>query len=429
MRKARIIVVGGGPAGLMAAGCAAAAGVETLLLEKQKTPGRKLCITGKGRCNLTNVAPVDQLIARFGQTGEFLRQTFAQFDNAELMAFLRDNGLPLETERGGRVFPSSGRAKDVLDALLRWISSCGAQLTCSADVTELVVKNGYISAVISGGRRYPCRSVILATGGASYPRTGSTGDGYRVAAAVGHAIVPIRPALVPLVVADELSELLEGVELRNTQVRLLIDGELAGEGFGEVAFTDRGFAGPVALTLSGLAVDALDAERQVEFSLDLKPALDEAKLSARIDRDLAQRGDDRLKSFLRGLLPRQVVSACLRLTGLSGKRAAHSMTDGERQRLVGWLKDFRLTVTGYRPFSEAIITAGGVATHQVDPETMESRLVHGLYIAGELLDVDAATGGYNLQAAFSTGWLAGRSAAAAISNSSKSSKNSKNSKD
>jgi predicted Rossmann fold flavoprotein len=414
MRKARIIVVGGGPAGLMAAGRAAAAGVETLLLEKKKTPGRKLCIAGKGRCNITNTAECGDFLARFGETGEFLRHTFEQFGNTDLMAFLRDGGLELDTERGGRVFPSSGRAKDVLDALLRWVASCGVQLKYSTAVDKLVVSNGYLSGVMSGGRKYPCTAAILATGGASYPLTGSTGDGYRIAAAVGHEIVPIRPALVPLVVAENLTEVLDGVNLRNAKVRLLVDGEIAGEGFGEVAFTDRGFAGPVVLTLSGQAVDAIDAKRSVAFSLDLKPALSEAKLGLRISRDLAQRGDDRLKSFLRGLLPRQVVAVCLLQTGLSGKRVARSITAGERERLVAWLKDFRLTVTGYRSFSEAIITAGGVSTDEVDPRTLESRLVKGLYIAGEVLDVDAATGGYNLQAAFSTGWRAGHCAAAAI---------------
>jgi predicted Rossmann fold flavoprotein len=407
-------VIGSGPAGLMAAGQSAAAGATTLLLEKMKRPGRKLCITGKGRCNITNTAAIDDFLLRFGESGNFLRQTFSQFFNTDLMAFLEHNGLKVQTERGGRVFPASGKAPAVLAALLQWSLSCGVQLKRSTPVDKLLVSDGQLSGVVSGGRKYKCTAAILATGGASYPATGSSGDGYRLAASVGHRIVPIRPALVPLTLKGDRTRNIDDVSLRNTNVRLLIDDTLYSEAFGEVALTSSGLAGPVILTLSGRAVDAINAKRKVVFSLDLKPALSEEKLDARISRDLAKRGKDPFKSFLRGLLPRQVIPVCLMQTGIPGKRIAGSITTDDRQRLISWLKDWRLTVTGHRPFSEAIITAGGIATDEVDPQTLASRLVKGLYLAGEVLDIDADTGGYNLQAAFSTGWLAGRSAASAI---------------
>jgi predicted Rossmann fold flavoprotein len=414
MINKRIIVIGGGPAGLMASGQASMAGVSTLLLEKKKRAGLKLSITGKGRCNLTNTAGIDDFLARFGNTSEFLRPTFSQFFSKELVAFMESNGVQLTTERGGRIFPTSGKAPEVVAAMMRWISNCGVQLKCSSPVDKIMVRDGRVAGVVSGGRKYACGAAILATGGASYPATGSDGDGYRLAATVGHTVVPIRPALVPITIKGDSAKIMDGVRLRNAKVGLHIDGKMRREAFGEVAFTNSGFGGPVVLTLSGQCVDAIDAGRKVVFSLDLKPALSEKKLDARIVRDMAQRGEEPFKSFLRGMLPRQVVSVCMIQTGISGKRAAKSVTASERKRLVSWLKDFRLEATGYRSFSEAIITAGGLATREIDHETMKSRLVDGLYFAGEVMDVDADTGGYNLQAAFSTGWLAGRSATADI---------------
>jgi hypothetical protein len=269
--------------------------------------------------------------------------------------------------------------------------------------------------VCCGGREIPCRAAVLATGGASYPATGSTGDGYRFAAAAGHHIIDIRPALVPLETAGPAAGRMAELNLRNIRARLVVDGNKAAEDFGELVFTESGVTGPVILTLSGLAVDALRNGRKVALSLDLKPALDEQKLDRRLLRDLDARGKEPLGSLLRGLLPREMVPVCLDLIDLSAEHLAATMTVKERRRLRQWIKDFRLEVTGFRPFAEALVTAGGVDTREVDPRTMESRLVKGLYLAGELLDLQADTGGYNLQAAFSTGWLAGRSAAHAVS--------------
>lgn len=411
MAGRRVVVVGGGAAGLMAAGQAALGGAETLLLEKMQRPGRKLCITGKGRCNITNVAQLHDFISHFGRTGRFLHQAFSRFFTPELMNFFTETGLELVTERGGRVFPASGKAPDVLAVFLKWLKRCGVRIRQAAAVDSLVISDGRITGVICHGEKIPCDAVILATGGASYPATGSTGDGYRLAASAGHVIVPVRPALVPLETAGTAATEMAGLNLHNVGVRMLVDGKKRRQAFGEMVFTEFGLTGPVILTLSGEAVDAVHAGHGVVLAVDLKPALDEKKLDARLLRDFAARNKEELASVLRGLLPREMVPVCLKDTGIAAPCMAGQVSAQQRRRLRTWLKDFRLRVTGHRPFSEAIITAGGVDTREIDPRTMESRKTKGLFIAGELLDIQADTGGYNLQAAFSTGWLAGRCAA------------------
>ena len=411
----------------MAAGQAAALGAETLVLEKMNRPGRKLRITGKGRCNLTNLAPVEEAIAHFGTSGRFLRQAFSRFYTQDLISFFAALGVLTVSERGGRVFPASGQAQEVLDALVRWVRTGGATIRTRSPVKRLFVENGRVVGVqvmrlpAKGnetilekqpvGRVYHADAVIVATGGASYPQTGSTGDGYGLAAAAGHTIVPIRPALVPLETAGDIAARLQALSLRNVTVRLLVEGKKRAEVFGDMLFTDFGLSGPIILSLSRRVVDALRLGQEVALAIDLKPALDEVKLEARLLRDLSSRGKQRLRNLLKGLLPRKMIPLCLDLTGIPPDKPGHQLTALERRRLRQWLKDFRLEVTGYRSLAEAIITAGGVDTREVEPRTMGSRLVKGLYFAGEVLDVDAETGGYNLQAAFSTGWLAGRWAA------------------
>ena len=409
MTSRQVIVIGGGAAGLMAAGQAAELGAETLLLEKMDRPGRKLRIAGKGRCNLTNVAPVSEFITHFGPNGRFLRQAFAQFFNTDLVAFFEELGVRTVAERGGRVFPASGQAQDVVDALVWWIGKQGVTLRTRSPVERLLVEGGRVVGVQVSS--YPTDAVIVATGGASYPATGSTGDGYRLAESVGHTIVPIRPALVPLETAGDIAPRLQGLSLRNVTVRVWVNRQKQAEAFGEMLFTHFGLSGPIILSLSRQVVDALRLGQRVILSIDLKPALDERKLDARLLRDLDAHGKQQFRTLLKELLPRKLIPVCIDLTGIPPDKMAHQITSEERQRLRTWLKDFRLEVTGHRPFTEAIITAGGVDTREVDPRTMASRLVEGLYFAGEVLDVDADTGGYNLQAAFSTGWLAGRSAA------------------
>ena len=412
MNSRQVIVVGAGAAGLMAAGQAAEAGARVLLLEKMECPGRKLRIAGKGRCNLTNVAPLEDFLAHFGPNGCFLRQAFARFFTPDLVAFFEGLGVRTVTERGGRVFPASGQAQDVVDALVRWVRRCGVTLHTRSPVVRLLTEGKRVIGVrVADGRTYPSDAVIVATGGASYPATGSTGDGYRLAEAVGHTIVPIRPALVPLETAGDVAPRLQGLSLRNVTARLLVDGRERAAGFGEMLFTHFGVSGPIILALSRQAVDALREGKRVAIAIDLKPALDEQILDARLLRDLDTHGKRHFRTLLKGLLPAKLIPVCIDLVGIPPDKAAHQITAKERARLRTWLKDFRLEVSGHRPLAEAIVTAGGVALNEVDPRTMGSRLIEGLYFAGEVLDLDADTGGYNLQAAFSTGWVAGRSAA------------------
>ena len=405
---------------MMAAGQAAEQGAETLLLEKMYRPGRKLRITGKGRCNLTNVAPVSRFISHFGPNGRFLRQAFSRFFSSELVAFLDKLGIRTVTERGGRVFPVSDQAQDIVDALSAWARKSGVTLRARSSVEGLLVEGKRVNGVRIGKgstdqsiaeRIFRADAVIVATGGASYPITGSTGDGYRLAKSAGHTVVPIRPALVPLETAGETAPRLQGLSLRNVTIQVLIDGKKRAEAFGEMLFTHFGLSGPIILSSSRLIVDALRLHQRVILSIDLKPALDQRKLNERLLRDLEAHGKQKFRTLLKELLPAKLIPVCIDLTGIPPDKVGHQITAEERKCLRLWLKDFRLEVTGYRPFNDAIITAGGVDTKEVDPRTMASRLVEGRYFAGEVLDVDADTGGYNLQAAFSTGWVAGRSAA------------------
>jgi len=429
MKHYRLIVVGGGAAGLMAAGQAASQGTDVLLLEKMKRPGLKLRITGKGRCNLTNIAPLSEFLAHFGPNGRFLRQAFAQFFTNDLTEFFETLGVATMVERGGRVFPASESAHDIVDALLRWVRLRGVKIENGVHVTRLLIDQGRIIGIEAsassrhrqGGQMSPdgktdthtyrADRVIIATGGASYPATGSTGDGYGLAQSAGHTVTPVRPALVPLETAGDIAGRLQGLSLRHVSVALMVNGKKKRQDMGEMLFTHFGVSGPLILSLSGQAVDALDTHAHVELSLDLKPALDDRKLDARILRDLNAHGKQQFTTFLKGLLPRKLIPVCVELTGIPPEKVANQITGSERRRLRQWLKDVRLDVRGYRPFTEAIITAGGVTTREVDPSTMESRHVKGLFFAGEVLDIEADTGGYNLQAAFSTGYVAGRHAA------------------
>ncbi len=407
--KKKVIITGGGPAGLMAAGQAASSGADVIILEKMNRVGIKLGITGKGRCNLTNIADLSDFVTHFGKTGRFLRQSFSRFFNDELMDFFTGLGVDLVTERGGRVFPKSSKAQDILRALKSWIQKSGVEIRYNSPVSKIVVANGNISAVVVNGDEIPCNSLVIATGGASYPATGSNGDGYILSEAVGHSIISVRPALVPLELFKHYNGVLDKLNLRNINVKMYINEKKKREEFGEIVFTKFGVSGPVILSLSGEAVGSLMEGQKVSLSLDLKPALDVKKLDARILRDIAIKGKESISNLLKGLLPSQMVPVCLECTGISSTRRVCDVSSKERKLIRNWLKDFKLEVSGYRPFPEAIITSGGIDTGEIDPRTMESRIVKGLYFAGEIIDIQADTGGFNLQAAFSTGWLAGQS--------------------
>ncbi len=410
MTKKRVVIIGGGAAGLMAAGQAAIAGAEVVLLEKMKRPGRKICISGKGRCNVTNSAPIEEFIEHFGKNGRFLRQAFSYFFSRELIHFFENNGLKVTLERGGRYFPKSGKAPDILKTLLQWISRLDVTIRDNCQVSSILLKNDTISGVATSQGIIHCNAVILASGGASYPATGSTGDGYRLTEPLGHTIVPIRPALVPLEVRGGVPSELAGLELRNIAVRLFIEGKKRRQLFGELHFLRYGVGGPTILTLSGDAVDALQAGKSVILAVDLKAALSEQKLDARLIRDFEKRHKEDLAGVLRGLLPAALIPLCLEQTDLPPDRRAGEISKKERKKLLHWLKELRFEISRHRPLKEAIVTAGGVSLKEVDPRTMESKIISGLYLAGEVLDLNGNTGGYNLQAAFSTGWLAGRNA-------------------
>jgi predicted Rossmann fold flavoprotein len=425
----QFIVIGAGPAGMMAAGQAASVGISTLVIEKMDRPGRKLEITGKGRCNLTNIEPLDPFVDHFNREGRFLYSAFSRFFSQDLIDFFDLLGVQTVVERGGRVFPRSNDAKQIVNALENWLGDLGVTVLSGIAATELVISEGSIAGVkvkairdrahrkqepSNDGTSYSCDAVLIATGGASYPGTGSTGDGYELARQVGHSIVPIRPALVPIDTAGNFARRLQGLTLKNVAVNLYVDGEIAADAFGEMLFTHFGLSGPIILTLSRKVVDALAARHNVEISIDLKPALNDDKLDARLLRDLDQYGTKQFKNLLKGLLPRKMIPVCIEQVNIAASTPSNQITAEQRARVRHWLKDFRLTVTGHRPIAQAIVTAGGVATDEVDPRTMQSRRIKGLYFAGEVLDVDADTGGYNLQASFSTGWLAGHAAAERI---------------
>ena len=406
-----VIVVGAGPAGLMAAGQAAALGKNTLLLEKMDQPGRKLLLTGKHRCNLTNTAVIEEALTHFNSEGRFLTQLFYHFYSAELRDFFENLGVPTTVQRGGRVFPASESSSDVLDALLAWNRSHGVVIRTGIPVKRLIIEEKKIFGILSADDRFIGNSVIIATGGKAYPGTGSTGDGYNFAQQAGHQIIPPRPALVPLTTESDLPKSIQGLSLKNILVKTLINGKLEHKLFGEMLFTHFGLSGPVILSLSRDIVRAIDAKHQVEIIIDLKPALDHNKLDMRLLRDIQGLGRKQVNTFLAELLPKKLIPVCIDQTSIPGDKKVSQITSADRNNLVRWMKDdFRFVISGHTGFTQAIITSGGVATNEVNPSTMESKLIQGLYFAGEVLDVDADTGGYNLQAAFSTGWAAGISA-------------------
>ncbi|MDR3090068.1 MAG: NAD(P)/FAD-dependent oxidoreductase [Desulfobulbaceae bacterium] len=414
MKVVDVAIVGAGASGLMAAAHARAADASVLIVEKMLRVGRKLAISGKGRCNLTNAADVSEFIKRFGDNGSFLRQAFARFFRDELLAILREEGVETVLERGGRIFPASGRALDVVDALRGRALRLGARIKTDCPISA-IGRDGTLFALTTSQGIILARTIILATGGASYPRTGSTGDGYRLAASLGHSVRPIRPALTPLCTAPSPDPEIRGLTLRNIGLTVAIQGKKAASDFGEVAFTDDGLAGPLILHWSGRIVDALVLGRAVRLSIDLKPALSCEQLRERLRRDARLRAAEPLQSVLRGLMAKEMLPVCLRDLGFSlskmATRPTAKVTDSDWERIMNWLKKREYLISGHRPLAEALVTAGGVALAEVDPYTMQSRLIPGLYFAGEVLDIQADTGGYNLQAAFSTGAVAGTSAA------------------
>ncbi len=412
MKNFDIIVVGAGPAGLLAAGRAAELGTKVLVLEKMYAPGRKLLITGKGRCNITNSAPISDFITHVFPDGRFLRGAFSNFFSEDIIELLQKYGVESTLERGGRYFPASNKSLDILNALLAWVSELGIEIKCNQRVEKLLVENGEITGVKANGENFTAQKVILATGGKSYPGTGSTGDGYELARQVGHTIEKPIPALVPLETKGSIAQNLQGLNLKNVKAVIWVDGKKAGEDFGEMIFTHFGLSGPIILTLSRIAVAALQNNKKVEITIDLKPALDEQKLDARLIRDLNEQGKKQIGNIFREWLPASMIPVFIEKLQINPDKECHQVTGNERKQIRNLMKNLRFEVSHNRSFKEAIITAGGIVTSEISPKTMESKLVKGLYFAGEVIDLDAETGGYNLQIAYSTGWLAGNSAGA-----------------
>lgn len=413
MKKYDVIVIGAGAAGLIAAGRAAELGAHVLLLEKMERAGRKLLITGKGRCNITNDAPMSEFIDHIYPNGRFLRQAFSQFFTQDIIDLLGKYGVETVRERGGRVFPASNESADVVNALLKWVRASKAEFQYKCKIEKLIVTDQAIAGVeaVCQGKRMTCYSdsVILCTGGCSYPATGSDGDGYKLVRPLGHTIQPVMPALVPIETEGNLAQRMQGLSLKNVKAAVWVNGKKLKEEFGEMLFTHFGLSGPIILTLSRFVVDELRKRNKVELSIDLKPALDEQKLDARLQRDLNENGKKRLDNMFRDWLPQKMIPVFIDLLQLNPDKECHQVTSKERRKILRLMKEMRFMVTGHRSFKEAIITAGGISTKEINPKTMESKIVKNLYFAGELIDLDADTGGYNLQIAWSTAWLAAQS--------------------
>ncbi len=410
---ANVLVIGGGAAGLLAGIAAAQSGAQTVILEKMRRPGKKILITGKGRCNITNNCDLQEIIKNIPGNGRFLNSALRRFTNQDIVQLLEDNGLPTKVERGGRVFPVSDKASDVVDTLVKIYKNYGGRLLTDCKVKSITAEFGKITgAVTADGQKFTADAVILAAGGSSYPGTGSDGSGVKLAKALGHTIVPLAPSLVPLESDSPYIAGLQGLSLRNIEGTVYADGKKIGSEFGEMLFTHFGVSGPIILSLSKCVAEAFaKGAQEVELAIDLKPALDKDKLDARLQRDFMQYSRKQMPNGMKDLLPQRLIAPVLDQAFIDEEKFVNQLSRVERRRLVDVLKAFTVPITGTRPIAEAIVTAGGVSLKEIDPKTMESKLIRGLFFAGEVMDIDGYTGGYNLQAAFSTGYAAGTFAA------------------
>lgn len=410
---ANVLVIGGGAAGLLAGIAAAQSGAQTVILEKMRRPGKKILITGKGRCNITNNCDLQEIIKNIPGNGRFLNSALRRFTNQDIVQLLEDNGLPTKVERGGRVFPVSDKAADVVDTLVKIYKNYGGRLFTDCKVKSITAEFGKITgAVTADGQKFAADAVILAAGGSSYPGTGSDGSGVKLAKALGHTIVPLAPSLVPLESDSPYIAGLQGLSLRNIEGTVYADGKKTGSEFGEMLFTHFGVSGPIILSLSKCVAEAFaKGAQEVELAIDLKPALDKDKLDARLQRDFTQYSRKQMPNGMKDLLPQRLIAPVLDQAFIDEEKFVNQLSRAERRRLVDVLKAFTVPITDTRPIAEAIVTAGGVSLKEIDPKTMESKLIKGLFFAGEVMDIDGYTGGYNLQAAFSTGYAAGTFAA------------------
>ena len=404
----RVVIIGGGAAGLMAAVIAGREGAQVTLLEKMNYLGKKMGITGKGRCNVTNAAPMSEFIKNTPGNGKFLYGAYERFSNQDLLQLLSEAGLETKVERGGRVFPASDSALDVRNTFMKLLKSYGVDVHLEEAAQEIIVEDGRVAAVKTKNGTYPADAVLVATGGKSYPATGSTGDGYNLASKLGHKVTDIRPSLVPIVTEEVWVKDLMGLSLRNVELSVVAKNKVQAKMFGEMMFTHFGITGPIVLSLSHTVGKLMRKKNIGTIGLDinLKPALSVEKLDKRLQKDFELYSKKQLINGLKDLLPQRLIPLVIQLAGLDPNKPINQISKAERDSLVYILQHLPLTVKGLRPVEEAIVTAGGLSLKEFNPKTMESKLVPGLYGAGEVLDIDAFTGGYNLQAAFSTGYVA-----------------------
>lgn len=411
----KVIVIGGGPAGMMAAITAAENGNEVLIIEKMPSFGKKLLITGKGRCNITSSLYMSEFIKNTPGNGTFLYSAFQNYTNTDIIEFFRKQGLEVKEERGNRIFPITDKSIDVLNCFLNRMKELNIQYKLHTKVEKILIKNYEILGVRTDREIIQTDKVILATGGKSYPLTGSTGDGYKIAEELGHKIMPIKPSLVPLEVYEkEECKNLQGLSLRNVGIKISDkqSNKTIYEDFGEMIFTHFGISGPIILSGSAhliryKEIEKLLKNKMIKISIDLKPALTDEQLDDRILRDFKEFKNKQFKHSLDKLLPQKMIPMIIQLSGIDENKRVNEITKEERKRLVQLLKNFEITIKGFRPVEEAIITSGGINIKEINPKTMESKLIKGLYFAGEIIDVDAYTGGFNLQIAYSTGYTAG----------------------
>lgn len=411
----KVIVIGGGPAGMMAAISSAQDGNEVILLEKMQSLGRKLLITGKGRCNVTSSLDMDEFIKNTPGNGMFLYSCYKQFKNQDIINFLKEEGLEVKEERGNRIFPVTDKSLDVLKCFSKKIKELGIKVKCNTQVEEILVENSQIIGVIAEGTKIKADKIILATGGKSYPLTGSTGDGYELVKKLGHTITKIQPSLVPLESYNrDMCKELQGLSLRNIKIQLedIEAKKNIYEDFGEMMFTHFGVSGPTILSSSAHLVRYKKIEeklknRKIILKIDLKPALTEEKLDERVLRDFRKENNKQFKNSLNKLLPQKLIQPIINKSSINPNKKVNEITKEERRRLVKLLKEFIIEIKRFRPIEEAIITSGGINIKEINPKTMESKKIKGLYFAGEIIDVDAYTGGFNLQIAYSTGYVAG----------------------
>jgi len=390
-----------------------------MILEKMPRSALKLRISGKGRCNITNDALLEEFLFHFGKNGRFLKFAFAEFFNTDLLQYFEKLGVAFKLEQGGRYFPQNDKALEIVEALLNKVKALKIPLATHSEVTGIIkLPDGKFSLAInkknsgegkvSQSIQIKADKVVLATGGKSYPRTGSSGTGYKLAAQLGHTVTRVLPALVPIETKGDTAKKLQGLSLRNVKAKILVNNKKVDERFGEMLFTDFGVSGPIILSLSGNVVKLMQEKQKVVLSIDLKPALDHDTLDKRLLREINENSRQNFKSLLKKLLPRKLIPMFIEILKISEQKQLNQLTSEERKHLRMLLKEFPFELTGYRSFDEAIVTSGGVSIQEINPQTMESKLVKGLYFAGEIIDIDADTGGFNLQAAFSTGWVAGR---------------------